>query len=94
MKTEAQLQEFLEAHKWTFAKTMPDNPHFWLHVESARSIEEFEDAVAFIQKEGIPERYYRSTYNCVYLNGWKYWTMGYPPDQTTIINRAKDEHFN
>jgi hypothetical protein len=30
-----------------------------------------------------------ATYRYLEIGPWQYWTMGEPPDQTTVINRAK-----
>lgn len=83
--------EFLESHKWTFAKTMPWNPHFWIVKDKSRNVQEFEDVAEWIQKNGEPYWFFKTIYKCFYYNGFRYWTMGNPPKETTIINRAENK---
>lgn len=49
---------------------------------------EFEWFAHLTYARGVRQRwgYYYLTY--LHLDGWKYWTMGYAPEVTTIINRA------
>jgi len=81
---------FVEAAEWTFAKTMPRIPHWYtVRGRTAPPDEQwFTWAVAYLQEVGEPRRFGRRVFRYVILDGWRYWTMGYPPRETTIINRA------
>lgn len=80
----------LETVAWTFAKTMPNNPHYWtLRKAWPGGSEDFEAVVQFIRDAGHTIRFGRTDYRCLNVNGWRYWTMGSPLDQTTLINRCR-----
>jgi len=72
---------------WTFAKTMPQCPH-WYVVRSPENEEAFIEFVEYIRIHGVEEQFGQSTYLYLYLGEYKYWTMGNPVPETTIINRA------
>lgn len=38
---EAGVIDFFLSHKWTFAKTMPNNPHEWIFRKDTRNEGEF-----------------------------------------------------
>ncbi len=68
---------------------MPDNPHEYT-VRSQRELDvDFTEIAYFIQKYGVVEYYKNLPYVCLRVDGWKYWTMGASPEDTTIINRAE-----
>lgn len=85
------VKEILENREWTFAKTMPTTPHWYIKRSSFSDENIFEDLVRFIQRNGVPKKFFKVTYKYIFLGEWKYWTMGYSPEETTIINRAKDD---
>lgn len=87
---EAGIINFLLSHKWTFAKTMPNNPHEWIFRKDTRNEGEFEIVADWIQKHGTPVWFYKRIYICYFYRGYRYWTMGESPQITTIINRARD----
>ena len=51
--------------------------------------QEFEEVALFIRERGKPEPYFSKIHIYYYADGWKYWTMGAPIPETTVINRAK-----
>lgn len=79
-------QRLIDAH-WIFAKTMPDNPHWytlrreWLHDD------DFIETVQFIRRHGYQEIYGGRPYTMLNVNDYKYWTMGAPLHETILINR-------
>ena len=80
--------EILKKQKWTFAKTMPHNPHYWSHFKSWDPIQLFYDMVRFLQ---LPERktvkFGNRMYQVFDYEGWRYWSNGYAVSKTTILNR-------
>jgi 2-polyprenyl-3-methyl-5-hydroxy-6-metoxy-1,4-benzoquinol methylase len=84
----------LEA-EYRFAKTMPENPHWYTLRKTWADDEAFCEAVRFIRTYGYTEIYKRSRYKMYNLNGYKYWTMGAPINKangepcTILINRGK-----
>ena len=87
------MAQFVDKSYWRFAKTMPKNPHEYTVREwcfdRGDSDREFEEVVWFIREAGRNERFWRTTYQYYYLGDFKYWTMGAPVEDTTIINRAR-----
>lgn len=91
--TREEVTEYLERDTWTFAKTMKQYPHWYL-VRNQMSPEKksrWEQVVQYIRDHGEPEVFkpFRKTYVYLYLNGYKYWTMGAPLSETIIINRER-----
>jgi hypothetical protein len=83
---------FVEASTWTFARSMPSIPHEY----SARKQncpypilhEEYEEFILLVREYGVRRRRGKNYYTYLNLDGWRYWTMGYSPEATTIINRG------
>ena len=77
------------AASFRFAKTMPEKPH-WYTVRVNWAEDEFEEVVTAVQTYGYRRRYgNRQYYRSLTLKGHYYWTMGWPPAKTTILNRAR-----
>ena len=79
------------AASFRFAKTMPAEPHWytvrknWPHEDDS-----FEEVVRTVQTYGYSRRYKKRAYfRSLTLNGHYYWTMGAPPEDTIILNRAR-----
>ena len=81
------VRAFIAKAPWTFAKTMPENPHDYT-VRGQTPDDEFEQVVQLIRDHGYKRRFGRTTYTYLDVDGWRHWTMGAPLEQTTIINRA------
>ena len=76
--------------EWKFAKTMPFAPHEYIVKERCPlSAEEFEYFVNMQREHGIRERWGKYNNPYLYVDDYKYWTMGAPLEDTTVINRAK-----
>lgn len=80
---------------WSFATSMPDSPHEYAVRERAAAAElemAFEWFVLLIRSRGYTGKHGRTTYT--YMNVEtdgivrRYWTMGNPLSDTTIINRT------
>lgn len=93
------IEEFndsIQRQRWIFAKTMPEAPHEYCLRKNFTDDEEFVDLVKYIRENGREEWYRGRKYICLFLNGFKYWTMGCPLHNcpktgTILINRAKYE---
>ncbi len=81
--------ENLRNAKYVFAKSMPKIPHEYTTRAMWHNDEAFNLAVKFIQNNGVPEQFWRKIYIYLYLDGYKYWTMGNPVKETNVINRVK-----
>jgi len=89
-----EVKEFLEGHTWTFAKTMPKSPHWYIVRSDSFDFDTFIEVVRFIQQNGLPNNFKGVTYKYLHLGEYKYWSMGSLPEETTIINRAFVKSIN
>lgn len=80
------VQDLLESHPWTFAKTMPQNPHWYTLIKDWER-EAFYRVVASIRRNGEWVEYRGWPYIELPLGEHFYWTMGWPIHETTLINR-------
>ncbi len=84
------LREFIDSLQWTFAKTMPEWPHEYI-VRERVDRELFEVVVRHIRQHGFEGHFYQRVLTYFAEDGFLYWTMGEPIEETTIINRCKEE---
>jgi hypothetical protein len=84
------LKGTLKNQKFVFAKTMPDNPHYYTLRKSWGSDEEFNEVVKLIRSEGTEELFFGKPFTYLILDGYRYWTMGAPVEKTTLINRKRE----
>jgi hypothetical protein len=79
----------LYRHKWTFAKTMAANPHWYtLRVDWFAGDLDWHVMVQYIRDQGRKMRFGKTDYTVWDLNGYRYWSMGDHLDRTLVINRA------
>ena len=80
--------EFVEAHDWTFAKSMPWTPHEYLLRKNAVSEKLFEGAVKAILEKGVLMLWGKKAAK-PYLDvgEWRYWIMEDSPQSAKLINR-------
>ena len=84
------LREMIARCKWTFAKTMPWCPHEYIvRGKCPLSEEEFLYFIEMQRNYGKVERWGKYITPYLYIDGYKYWTMGAPVEETIVINRAK-----
>ena len=82
------VKNILESQTFKFAKTMAShNPHSYTLKKTWENQKLFEQIVFYIQQYGNKERCKHKYYTQLYLGEYKYWTMGYPINQTILINR-------
>jgi len=65
------------SHEYTIRGWVPDNE------------EDFQRAVVVIRKLGESAKYFSETYVYLHVDGMKYWTMGSPAGDTTVVNRSE-----
>lgn len=80
---------FVATSRWKFAKTMAHIPHEYTLRKNAASDALFAEAVQFIRDHGYSGWFGRTEYRYYDVDGWKYWTMGFPVPETILINRAQ-----
>ena len=89
------LRSMIARCEWTFAKTMPFAPHEYIVKEKCPlTTEEFEYFVNMQREHGVKERWGKYNNPYLYIDNYKYWTMGAPIEETTVINRAKASAVN
>ena len=87
--TDDEISTFIANHEWTFAKTMPQIPHWYTLRRKAQSSEQFSEFVQEIRFRGIVRQFGSKSFTYLDIDGWTYWTMGAPVDETILINRAR-----
>ncbi len=84
------LRSMIRRCKWTFAKTMPFAPHEYIvKGKCSLTTEEFEFFINMQREHGVKERWGKYNNPYLYIDDYKYWTMGATIEETTVINRAK-----
>ena len=84
-----EILQFIGDHEWVFAKTMPQIPHWYTLRRNSQRDEDFSAFVVEIEFRGIQRQFGQSWFTYLDFDGWTYWTMGEPVENTTLINRAK-----
>jgi hypothetical protein len=85
-----QIAALLAAERWTFAKTMPGVPHEYIvRGRCAMSDAQFESIVRAQRTYGQHEVWGKYYFPYLYVDGYKYWTMGDAIEETVILNRQK-----
>ncbi len=85
--TTSELEVFIDANEWVFAKTMPKTPHYYCRRTQANFMP-FRKFVSAIYGQGKKENFMGREYIYLNIGKWQYWAMGLAPEKTTIINRA------
>jgi hypothetical protein len=88
-----ELREFVRTPPWTFARTMPHIPHEYTLRAKAPDEKLFERVVIYIRQAGYGGTFGSAAYTYLDIDGWKYWTMGAPIEDTILINRARKEQL-
>lgn len=84
------LREMIARCEWNFAKTMPFAPHEYIVRDKCPlTDDEFVYFIDMQRRFGVKERWGKYNNPYLYTDDYKYWTMGAPYDETTVINRAK-----
>ena len=84
------LREMIARCQWKFARTMPFAPHEYIvRGKCPLTDEEFVYFIDMQRHFGVKERWGKYNNPYLYIDDYKYWTMGDPYDVTTVINRAK-----
>ena len=87
---ESYARSLISRVQWTWAKTYVAVPHEYIvRGRCGLSDEEFEYLVHAQREHGIPEQWHKYNFPYLYIDGYKYWTMGDAIEDTTIINRQK-----
>ena len=77
----------LETHNWVFAKTMPENPHYYTLRKHWEYDSEFWHCVEYLNRNGYGQNYKGRKYIVIDVNNHFYWTMSNSFTETILINR-------
>lgn len=84
------ISELLRNEKWTWAKTMPQIPHEYIVRNKCKMGEDDFLMIVHAQRDlGTHEVWGKYYFPYLYIDGYKYWTMGDAFENTIILNRQK-----
>ena len=84
------IRSMISRCEWTFAKTMPWCPHEYIvRGKCPLTEEEFLYFIDMQRRFGIKEHWGRYYNPYLYVDNYKYWTMGAPVEETIVMNRAR-----
>lgn len=87
---ESYIRRLISRVQWTWAKTYQSIPHEYIvRKRCGLNDKEFIYLVQAQREFGIPEQWHKYNFPYLYIDGYKYWTMGDPIEDTIIINRQK-----
>ena len=76
--------------QWIWAKTYPSIPHEYIvRGKCGLSDEDFLYLVVAQRTHGVHEQWHKYNFPYLYIDGYKYWTMGDAIEETIILNRQK-----
>ncbi len=88
--SESYVRNLIARVHWTWARTYVSIPHEYIvRGRCGLNDDEFEYLVHAQREHGIPEQWHKYNFPYLYIDGYKYWTMGDAIKDTTIINRQK-----
>jgi hypothetical protein len=79
--------------EYVIAKTMPNNPHQYCLRKKWIGDITFGEKVNTMREYGYVEWFYSRQFMVYNVGNFKYWTMGYPIEVTTLINRTTMEKY-
>jgi hypothetical protein len=89
----AWAHEFIKGRRWreavTYRVTAPHEYTVRDWQRSARASTDFDRFVALVRRCGYADFYYQVRHIYWPVDELKYWTMGWPVQETTVINRAR-----
>lgn len=88
-KENEELKEFIDSMTWTFAKTMPNNPHWYIiqkKMATPKDKKMFHKLAEYIFKSSVKRSFGKRVYKYFLFNDRKYWSMGKGPEDTGLIN--------
>lgn len=84
------IKELIAKCEWRWAKSYINVPHEYIVRGRCALTERDFNYIVNAQRElGTYEQWGKYNFPYLYIDGYKYWTMGSPINETTIINRQK-----
>jgi hypothetical protein len=81
------LREFIGVRRWQRGKADPTH-EYTIRSWVPDGEDDFENAARIIREHGQPAEFFGHTYIYLQIDEMKYWTMGEPVEETTVVNRA------
>ena len=85
--------DFIRRRRWqeavTYRETAPHEYTVRTWVLDERGSADFDQFVILIRRFGYADFYYQIRHLYWAVDEFKYWTMGWPVSETTVINRAR-----
>ena len=88
-----EYDDFIKRQRWTFAKTMPKIPHWYIVKDWLSESDQvlFLEFARYINENGVYARFWKYNFPYLHHDGFYYWTMDATIEETTVINRASEE---
>lgn len=84
-----EIERFIAKNQWTFARSMPRQPHEYLLRKKATEEKLFVLFVLYIREFGYDQKYGSMNIRYADFGSCRYWTMGDLLEGTILINRAR-----
>jgi len=88
----AWARDFIARRKWreavTYRKTAPHEYTIREWEAGGQANQDFDQFTIYIRRFGYADVFYRIRHIYWAVDEFKYWTMGWPVDETVVINRA------
>lgn len=89
----ARAKDFIARRRWreavTYRKTAPHEYTVREWEVGAPANQDFDRFTILVRRFGYADFFYRTRHIYWAIGGFKYWTMGWPVEQTVVINRAR-----
>jgi hypothetical protein len=93
LEEQAWAADFIARRRWQEAVTYREKaPHEYTvrqWVRGADGYRDFDRFVTLVRRFGYADFYYQIRHLYWAVGEYKYWTMGWPVEETTVINRAR-----
>lgn len=83
------IEELVNSFKWTFAKTMPNNPHEYIVKHELKDPKEYERLYWYIYDHPTIVWFWRKPYKTATIGNYMYWIMSDDFNDSWIINRKE-----
>lgn len=81
------IEELVNSFEWTFAKTMPNNPHCYI-IRREVNTKDYDRLYWYIYDHPTMVNFYGTEYRTATIGNHMYWVMPKPQD-SYIINRKE-----
>lgn len=82
------IEELVDGFNWTFAKSMPNNPHYYI-VKQEVDPRDYERLYWFIYDHPTIVKWWRKDYKAARIGKHLYWIMTDDVNESRIINRKE-----